>query len=613
MKSIVVLFAGADFKHAFDKVFLNESAFSRCVNYARSLKSVDLNESIEKSENTESVEPKKTIKSEKIVILVSPSTKKNVEDFVLRKHFENDEIESKFLEKKENPDSETTKIKSNEIEILENSIEISELKIESSELETSEFFIIEKPEWKNKDIAKSVSDCLEKFCADFAIFAWADLPFINEKLTFEIIKNHAEYKAEYTFADGYPYGVSPEAIERGAAAIIAKIAESPECEAANKNASRDCFFSIMSGDINSFEIETVLAEKDFRLARLEFECSSKAGITACESLFKIARENKIDLNRGNYDLLKLCEAAEKNVCIRRTVPAFYEIQIAAKYNRVPIYSAYDAFLEKSARKNSQSLREMQISDFKNLIKQIADFSENAVISLSLFGEPLLHSSFCDFVREIFLYPGLSLFIETDGLFVTEELAEKTAIYSNGKINWAIRLDATDSAMYEKLNRASSFSDPASSEHDFEKAVKSVSILEKYFNQSVYPQFTRMKINEAQLESFFRFWKNPQNPSRGKLIIQKYDSFCGTLSDEKSADLSPLKRIPCWHLLRDMAILSDGSVLFCKDFGFEQIRGNAFSEGIEQLWKLGEHDAENHINECYPEKCGICDEYYTFNF
>ena len=51
--------------------------------------------------------------------------------------------------------------------------------------------------------------------ADYVVFSYDDLPFLDFNLSKKMISSHIEYKAEYTFADGYPYGFSPEIIDSG--------------------------------------------------------------------------------------------------------------------------------------------------------------------------------------------------------------------------------------------------------------------------------------------------------------------------------------------------------------------------------------------------------------
>ena len=159
-------------------------------------------------------------------------------------------------------------------------------------------------------------------------------------------------------------------------------------------------------------------------------------------------------------------------------------------------------------------------------------------------------------------------------------------------------------MYEKMNGISG--------SNFQKALKTVAMLSQIFPSHVYPQFTRMNANEEQLESFYRFWKEKTSPSGGQFVILKYDSCAGLLSDEKPADLSPLERNVCWHLRRDMNILSDGSVPLCRS-RISEIAGNAIEEPFEKIWDSVQKEVLNHMNKNYCKKCQVCDEYYTFNF
>ena len=87
---------------------------------------------------------------------------------------------------------------------------------------------------------------------------------------------------------------------------------------------------------------------------------------------------------------------------------------------------------------------------------------------------------------------------------------------------------------------------------------------------------------------------------------------GLLPDEKPADLSPLERNSCWHLRRDMNILSDGSVPLCRTRVSEKA-GNVFEDSLDSIWKNISKEVEKHINSDYCSVCKGCDEYYTFNF
>lgn len=470
--------------------------------------------------------------------------------------------------------------------------------------------IASKESWTKGVFISEISDSLSSLNADYAVVSYADTPFLNRNLTEEICSAHTKYQAEYTFADGYPYGVAPEAIDKGAAAIVSALCKSDSrfIKKSEEKMARDAVFSLLSIDINSFEVETVIAKKDYRLLRLEFECSSKINFLACKNLFSLLNpENK---KVSDFELEKLCDTAASSSNVIKTVPAFYNIQISSRYNHALCY-------EPSLPENFSEMNDMRLDDFKNLLENISRFSQKAVISLSAFGEPLLHKDFFDFVFETLKYPEFSLLIETDGTLLSAELAEKISEIENskGRIDWIILIDAVEKSLYEKIHGCG--------EGDFSKALEATAILERFFPSHAYPQMVRMKANECELEAFYRFWKNPDSPAKGNFIIQKYNSFCGTLSDEKSADLSPLERNPCWHLRRDFTVLADGSVPECICQFKTKILGNVFdkdkevpdSDGgcIERVWRKFDGNLKEQIKKNYSGCCRSCDEHYTFNF
>ena len=55
---------------------------------------------------------------------------------------------------------------------------------------------------------------------DHVIVFWADCPFVDAAFAAELYGKHLRYAAEYTFADGYPYGLAPEILARGIVPIL---------------------------------------------------------------------------------------------------------------------------------------------------------------------------------------------------------------------------------------------------------------------------------------------------------------------------------------------------------------------------------------------------------
>ena len=452
--------------------------------------------------------------------------------------------------------------------------------------------------------------------AETAVFSFIDLPFLNKKLSQKIIDSHITYKSEYTFADGYPYGFAPEALNAGTIGILAELSKTTQASLGEQPVTREGLYNLIKTDINSFDVETVIAASDWRLLRLAFHCGKKDNFMQCKALVEAAQPEAFD------DVDKLSAIAAKNPDCLKTVPGFYNIQIVDKVDFDAEYLPYCKAYEEKNGTSPLSASENAVMSFENcssLIEKIADFSEKAVISLSAWGEPLYHPDFLKIVEKILSYDGLSVFLETNGLFVTPELCSNLAQITdsakprtNGwqKLMIAVTLDAATEKTYQKLHKNSP-------DGAFVKAVNAVELLQKAVPGSVYPQFVRMNENEDELEAFFRYWNEKTNPSGGNLIIQKYDDFAGLLPDCKPADLSPLERDPCWHLRRDLTILSTGEVpqcracVLCGSHG--KSLGNAFTQPLEEIWHKSDELLKNHIEKNYCEKCGKCDEWYTFNF
>lgn len=486
--------------------------------------------------------------------------------------------------------------------------EIKELLKSSS---VSEGKVITQEKWTVENLLEKLAVVTSESGADAAVYAFADCPFLSKELTQEILDSHKKYVAEYTFQDGYPFGFAPEVIDKGTLNILSSMCKNQIAQGKIPSeeliVKHDSIFNIIKVDINSFDLEAVMSEKDYRLLRLDFSCDKKENFLASKNLFNKALDTKTLFTPKD-----LSDLAEKTVEVQKTVPAYYSVQISGKCSSWPVYSP----LSKEHEKDEV----MSLEKFNAFVQNAADFSDNAFISLGGWGEPLLIENIASYVSSVLSHDGLSVLIETDGLCLSEknlmevkDVVEKASERKNGnpKILWIVSIDAFTEKKYLELRSVDDSVCKGLS--PFVKAVDSVSVLEKNFPGCAYPQFTRMNENEDELEGFFRYWNEKTNPSGGKLIVQKYSTFCGLLPPRKSADLSPLERNPCWHLKRDLTVLVDGNVPLCRERFFSDIQGNVFEDGIEKIWEKITSVAQEHINLKYSQQCRNCDEYYTFNF
>ena len=413
-------------------------------------------------------------------------------------------------------------------------------------------------------------------------YIYGDTPFLDPDLTKTIYNNHQLYSAQYSFSDGGPTGIVPEIIAVEIADALKVLSDKEKLPI-----KRDTIFTIIQRDINSFDIETHLTEKDLRMLRITLAADSKRNFMILENFDNagIKGENRI-INISNKEEEML-----------RTVPAFYAIQISGKCFQSCSYCPYPKI-------NTDHLNSSNFMSFENysvILDKIADFSEEAVISLSLWGDPSSHPDIEKFILKTLEYEKFTLFIETSGIGWKNEtikiVAEKSG--NTKRIIWILSLDSDNREVYKTLRG-----------DGFDKAISMAETLIGYFPDTTYIQAVRMNENEAVLEKFYKSWK-----AKGKkVIVQKYDNFCGYITDRKVTDISPLKRIPCWHLKRDVSILYDGTVPLCReDVENKNVLGNIFSDSMEKIWGNGIKYYREHLAQNYNGICGKCDEYYTYNF
>jgi spiro-SPASM protein len=430
---------------------------------------------------------------------------------------------------------------------------------------------------------------------DALFFAWGDEPFLDAALAGRMLEDFRKYRAEYGFADGYPVGLSAEILAPRAIEAIRGLAAGlpPEVE-------RDSIFAAVQKDINAFDIETDISPVDLRDLRLTLACDTK--------------RNKLLVDRlasaGVRDAPTALDLIPKNPSLLRTLPAFVQVQVEAGCPQSCKLCPYPSFGPPVGGDILSDRRSMERRDFASILDQVVELSGDAVIDISLWGEPSLHPDIGGLVEDALARPSLSLIVETSGIGWDERTVERIAALDDGRrrLDWVVSLDAASRALYSELRG-----------EGFEEAVAFAELLIGLFPGRAHVQMVRAKENEVELESFWREWKKRTD----KVIVQKYSRQAGLLPERRVSDLSPLLRRPCWHLKRDLSILLDGTVPLCRDFSQGGIvLGKAFAPaggGLAAAWEAGEAYHAAHIEACrsgsgsgFPAPCEACDEYYTYN-
>ncbi|MDR2375065.1 MAG: spiro-SPASM protein [Treponema sp.] len=483
--------------------------------------------------------------------------------------------------------------------------------------------LVLKPRWTRRDLLAAVSR-FSQGC-DLSYFAWADCPFLDPELSAALAARHVQYAAEYSYADGWPYGFAPELLAPGVAGILAKI-EGDE----DNPVERDSIFAVVQKDINSFDIETEISPVDLRSHRLHLAADSKRNLLLL-SRFSAAAAG-IAATDGIPRAAGAAEIIETKPEILRTLPVFYPVQAARPCPQSCALCPYPAFsgLRTDGSPEGDGTGEdfLDPRSFEEILDRILAFSGDGIIDLSLWGELALHPRRMEFIRLVLERPQLALVIETSGIgWSGQDLEQAAALVPApgprpqglSPLSWIVSLDTADPLRYRELRGPG-----------FTEAVECAKKLLSLFPGDSYVQALRTEGAEDDIEKFYRGWKELAPRGNSNIIIQKYDDFCGCLQKKQASDISPVERQSCWHIMRDLPVLLDGTVPLCREELSALKRGgrmlgNIYRDSLETIWSRGEGYYAEHCQAArqdmgsgtkkavYPGPCAECDEYYTYNF
>ncbi len=443
--------------------------------------------------------------------------------------------------------------------------------------------IVSRPNWTVPDLLQYIRQASEGYGHIFSM--WSDTPLLDLELGKKMYTNHQRFFADYTFADGYPLGLSPEILKPTALTQLIELSQRHEVRV-----TRNYIFEVLQKDINAFDLETEVAPLDQRMLRVSLSADTRRTFLQLDRVIRA----------GGRDAPTVQKILAEQPELLRTLPAFVNIQVTGGCPQSCSYCPYPLIGGDILQRRD----EMPLDRWTTLLDKVVEFCNDAVIGVSMWGEPSLHTRIVEVVSAVLRRPGLSMVIETSGVGwsvpVLEQIARDRGAGIPGDLTWIVSLDTDDRELYSQLRGG-----------QWDEAVDTVDMLRALFPGQVYVQAVRMKNNEEQLDGFFRHWEKEEDL---EVIVQKYDSFCGFLPERKVTDLSPIERFPCWHLKRDLAVLLDGSVPMCReDLKGEYVLGNVFQESLEEIWKRGESYYRLHLEGEYPGLCGRCDEFYTYNF
>lgn len=417
----------------------------------------------------------------------------------------------------------------------------------------------------------------EKTAADHVIKLHADSPFMDASIVREMLKVHQHYLAEYTYSENLPAGITAEILSR-------KLLESVP----SKSETKASLGEIIRSNINRFDVELYYHEPDLRDKRISFRSGNPRDRKIMENI--VASKGRTP---AYAELKEIIHDHPETLYIG---PSFVEVELSGHCDLDCLF-CYRTALKKRRGDMDDSL-------FSKLLSDLGEFNLPYAICLGGSGEPAMHPRFYRIMESALAQKNCSnLIIETNGIHLDGNFINFAQNANDRKIKIIVNLNGVDAGSYRTIHRGDYF----------DSVTQNVLALREAFpdKERLYVQV--MKINETEpfLDRYYDFWEQHGVP----VILQKQNTYLGRVPDRRYSDLSPLDRGPCWHLQRDVFILSDGRVAYCKqDIDGDFCHGNIGERSLIDICNSALPAFTRDYHGDFPPQpdCGACDEWYTFN-
>lgn len=413
------------------------------------------------------------------------------------------------------------------------------------------------------------------------IYIPCNMPLFSVEETIKLTKIHEENIAYFSYGENYPVGIVPFIIRRNSFEKLFNMIKNKDIKI-SENAIRDIVFI----DPNFFEIEILVSEYDMRYYRLYLFADSKRNSILISKL--------IDY-KSCGDIAK---AVKENPIIRRTLPAYIEIDINNRQNVIN----KNLFSCESLRKElSKEEKNTTFVDFKNMFDKLCDFCGDFHLSIGSFYEPLINKDIFEILDYASKNKNVNIYLETNALLLDKDKAKKLIDLQNGRNNIfaIIHLDAVDENIYNKIYENG----------DIKTILSNIDYYLIREPKNAYLQITKQKSNFDYLASYYKYFEK----YKAEIIMQKYYTYRGIIEDNRVGDMLPLIKTGCWHLARDLFIDSYGDIYICRfDINKEKKISSIYEDDLENIWKLFEDYYENNVFDKL-DFCKNCDEWYLYNF
>lgn len=404
---------------------------------------------------------------------------------------------------------------------------------------------------------------------------YADSPFLDPEIVRGMLDVHISCRPEFTYSENVPSGYACEIYSKE---LVESLPESSEEHLPLSN--------VIRSNIHHFDVEIYYSDPDVRDTRLAFRSGNLRE--------KAIMERIMEKNGGVLPYREVRDFISNNPEVLFAGPSYIEVELSGRCDLECIFCYRKALAAEHG--------DMELPAFIAILEGMRNFHLPYSICLGGSGEPLMHGQFYSFAEAALKEELLStLVIETNGIYADDNFRNFLGTSRGGKIKVIVNINGHDAETYKAIH----------GNDYFEKVYQNVIKLREALTDSLYVQV--MKINETDpfLDRYYDFWEKTGIP----IILQKQNVYHGKIQDRRYSDLSPIERTPCWHLQRDLYVLADGRVAFCKeDIEGNNARGNLMDTPVIELFERARGDFLRNYRGALSTSpdCSTCDEWYTFN-
>ena len=416
---------------------------------------------------------------------------------------------------------------------------------------------------------------------DNIIYIPSNMPLFNIDETIKLTKIHEENIAYFSYGENYPIGVVPFIVRRDAFDKLFNIIKTK-----NIKPSENAISNIVFVDPNFFEIEIIISKYDMRYYRLSFFADSKRNAMLISKL----------INYQNYD--DIVSAIKENPSIRRTLPSYIELDINNRQNVINRYLFSNKTLKNELSKDEKNIT---LEEFKNIYDKLFSFCNDFHLSIGSYYEPLLNKDIFEILDYATKEKSVNIYLETNAFSLDNEKAKKLINLQTERNNLhvIIHLDAIEENVYSKIYESG----------DMKTTISNIDYYLLREPKNTYLQIVKQKDNFDYLASYYKYF----DKYKAEIIMQKFYTYRGIITDNRVGDMAPLINVGCWHLARDLFIDTYGDVYICRfDINKEKKIASLYNDSVENIWKLLEgYYMDNVFSKL--DFCKNCDEWYLYNF